>query len=151
MRALVCELGHPGRIESHLTGYVRIFRYFKYINEFLTNNRTENIKSRDDVFISDLADIVMKNLDDPSFNVLRMGQEIGLSQSQLFRKLKALTDQRPNEFIRTLRMKKAAELLTRKYGNVSEIAYAVGYNSLSYFSSSFKETFGKSPHDYVSH
>ena len=120
----------------------------KFIQEFLLMDRKEKVKSRDDVFLSDLAVVIMNNLDDSEFSVEVLSHEIGLSRSQLFRKLKALTGQGPNDFIRTIRIKKAAELLLKNIGNVSEIAYSVGFDNLSYFSKCFASIYHVSPSDY---
>jgi transcriptional regulator GlxA family with amidase domain len=68
---------------------------------------------------------------------------------QLFRKLKALTNSTPSEFIRLIRLKRAAKLMDQNYGNVAQITYEVGFNNLSYFAKCFKEFFGQSPSDYM--
>jgi len=68
---------------------------------------------------------------------------------QLHRKLKALTDHAPREFIRVIRLKRAAQLLEQKAGNVTEIAYEVGFNNISHFAKRFKELFGTSPSEFV--
>ncbi len=68
-----------------------------------------------------------------------------MSQSTLFRKLDALTNQSPIEFIRTLRLKRAAVLLKERYGNVSEVALEVGFSNPSYFAKMFKQAFSVSP------
>jgi transcriptional regulator GlxA family with amidase domain len=78
-----------------------------------------------------------------------MTGEIGMSRMQLFRKLKALTNQTPSEFIRTIRLKRAAQLLQQKFGNVAEITYEVGFNNLSYFAKCFRELYGVSPSEYA--
>ena len=71
-----------------------------------------------------------------------------MSRQQMHRKFRALVDQSATEFIRTIRLKKAAELLSQKSGTVSEIAYDVGFNTLSYFTKSFQEQFGVAPSEY---
>ena len=70
-----------------------------------------------------------------------------MSRSSLYRKLKSLTNESVNDFIRSVRLKKSLELLKQKQLNISQVAYEVGFNSLSYFTSSFKKHFGFSPSD----
>ena len=91
----------------------------------------------------------MANIDNSEFKVEILSKEIGLSRSQLFRKLKALTGQNPQEFIRFIRKKKAAELLLKKTGNISDIAYAVGFDNPSYFSRCFTKVYKVSPSEYA--
>jgi AraC-like DNA-binding protein len=71
-----------------------------------------------------------------------------MSASQLLRKIKALTNQTSNEFIRDFRLQRAATLLEKKSGTVSEIAFDVGFENLSYFSKVFQEKYGKLPSEY---
>ncbi len=71
-----------------------------------------------------------------------------MSRSQVHRKLKALTDQSATNFIRNYRLHRAAELLKQEAGNITEIAYQVGFSSQTYFSSSFQALFGCSPSEY---
>jgi AraC-like DNA-binding protein len=68
-----------------------------------------------------------------------------MEQKQLYRKIKALTGQTPTEFIRTIRLRHAKQLLEQHAGTVSEIAFQVGFNNLSYFSKCFREEFGQLP------
>ncbi|MEM7039319.1 MAG: helix-turn-helix transcriptional regulator [Bacteroidota bacterium] len=71
-----------------------------------------------------------------------------MSRVQLHRKLKALSGQTTTEFIRTIRLKRAAQLLEQNFGTVAEVAYAVGFGNLSYFSKCFKAQFGVSPSEF---
>ena len=87
-------------------------------------------------------------MSDTDFSVERLVVEIGMSRVQLHRKLKALTDESTSEFIRTIRLKRAASLLEQGYGNVSEVMYQVGFNSVSYFASNFKQRYGVNPSEY---
>jgi AraC-like DNA-binding protein len=73
-----------------------------------------------------------------------------MSRVQLFRKLRALTDQSPVEFIRAIKLKRAAALLEHHAGNISEIAYQVGFNNPAYFAQCFRKLFGVSPKEYAS-
>ena len=72
-----------------------------------------------------------------------------MSRSQLLKKLKALTDYSPGDFIRLMRLKKAAELLKKGVGNIAEVAYTVGFQDPSYFTKSFQKQFGKTPSDFI--
>jgi AraC-like DNA-binding protein len=72
-----------------------------------------------------------------------------MSRTQLHRKLKALTDLPPHMFIRFIRLKHAAKLLRKHTGNITEIAYNVGFNSPAHFAKAFREQFGKSPSEYA--
>jgi AraC-like DNA-binding protein len=75
--------------------------------------------------------------------------EMALSRAQLHRKIKALTDKTTGEFIRTIRLNRAAELLRAKTDNITQIAYETGFNSLSWFAKAFKEQYGVTPSQYM--
>src|SRR5690606_1695912 len=92
--------------------------------------------------------VVHENLDNPEYSVEKFSADMLMDRTGLYRKLMALTGQSPTNFIRTIRLNKAAELLKEKQLPVSEIAGAVGFNSLSYFSKCFHEKFGKAPSQY---
>jgi AraC-like DNA-binding protein len=78
-----------------------------------------------------------------------LGLEVGMSRMQLFRKLKALTDQAPGDFIRIMRLKRAAEMLTQGAGNIAEVAFQVGFQDPSYFTKSFQKQFGQTPSEFL--
>lgn len=107
------------------------------------------VTSADEKFLNKAIQIIEENLGDCDFDVTAMTGEIGMSRMQLFRKLKALTNQTPSEFIRTIRLKRAAQLLKKNFGNVAEITYEVGFNNLSYFAKCFRELYGVSPSEYA--
>jgi transcriptional regulator GlxA family with amidase domain len=107
------------------------------------------VTSVDEKFLNKAIKIIEDNLGDCDFDVTAMTGEIGMSRMQLFRKLKALTNQTPSEFIRTIRLKRAALLLKKNFGNVAEITYEVGFNNLSYFAKCFRELYGVSPSEYT--
>ena len=106
------------------------------------------ITSADEAFLERACALVEAYMDKSYFNVEVFAQEIGLSRSQLTRKLRAITGMTPAVFIRHLRLLRAAQLLEQKAGNVSEVAYAVGFNGPDYFSHLFREQFGTSPSEY---
>jgi len=107
------------------------------------------ITSADEKFLNRAIGIIEEKMGDFEFDAQTLQQEMILSRSQLFRKLKALTDLNITEFIRTIRLKRAAKLLEQKFGNVAQVTYEVGFNNLSYFAKCFKELFGVSPSEYV--
>lgn len=96
-------------------------------------------------FYSRFVDIVTEHLGDTDLSVVYVAERVGLSQSQLTRKIKALTNYTPVEIIRTLRLRRAKSLLCVTDKTISEIAFEVGFTSLAYFSKCYKEEFGESP------
>ena len=107
------------------------------------------VTSADEKFLNKLISFIENNLADPDMNVDSLTEEINLSRSQLHRKLKALTDLSATEFIRTIRLKRAAQLLEQHHGTIAETVYAVGFNSLSYFSKCFQKQFNITPKEYI--
>jgi len=99
-------------------------------------------------FLLDLTQVIESNLDNEQFGVDELGREMAMSRSQVHRKLKAITDQSATTFIRNYRLRRAADLLKQDAGNVTEIAFQVGFNSQTYFSSSFSELFNCTPSEY---
>ena len=99
----------------------------------------------DQEFLAKAKQIVLDNLGEASFNAEAFRQEVGMSKTQFYRKLHALTAQSPGQYIRALRLERASELLEEKRSNVSEVAYEVGFNNLSYFAKCFRKQYGKLP------
>jgi DNA-binding response OmpR family regulator len=107
------------------------------------------VSSTDERFMEKVMAIVEAHLGDAEFGAEQFGREVGLSRMQLHRKLTALTGQSTGDFLRTMRLKRAGQLLEAQAGTVSEIAFTVGYSSLSYFTRSFREQFGINPSEYA--
>jgi signal transduction histidine kinase/ligand-binding sensor domain-containing protein/DNA-binding response OmpR family regulator len=101
--------------------------------------------SLDDAFLQKVRKITVENMEDPDFSVEALARELAVSRMQLHRKLKALTGQTCTEFIRTLRLLRAKQLLQQGRGSVTEIAFEVGFNHLSYFSKCFRTHYGHLP------
>ncbi|MBD0777407.1 response regulator [Maribacter sp. ANRC-HE7] len=95
--------------------------------------------------ISKIKKIVEENISNPELTSNMLCTEMAMSSSKLYRKITQLTDMSPNEFIRTIRLKKSATFLKTKNYNVSEVAHMVGFNDPLYFSRCFKKQFGHSP------
>ncbi|HTJ51084.1 MAG TPA: ATP-binding protein [Cyclobacteriaceae bacterium] len=104
--------------------------------------------SLEEKFLQKARTIVESNINDFAFGVETLSAEMHLSRTQLLRKLKALTGLSPNEFIKDLRLKRAAELILSKADTISQIGYAVGFNDQSYFTKCFKKQFGVAPSEY---
>jgi AraC-like DNA-binding protein len=107
------------------------------------------ISSYDQNFLQKTMETIILNLSDSQFSVESLGNKLNLSRMQLYRKLVAITGQTPNKLIRNIRLSKAAELLAARTGNVTEIAFEVGFNNLSYFAKCFQDQFGISPSEYI--
>lgn len=117
----------------------------RYAKDNIWLTDTADIPSMEKMFLDRVRKAVESHLDDEQYSVERLGEEIGLSRTQLHRKLKVLIDQSPGDLIRIIRLQRAYELLKNKAGNVSEVAYMVGFGNPKNFSTSFSKYFGFSP------
>ena len=106
-----------------------------------------HLEDRDRQFLKQLQAIIQKNLSDSEFGVEDMGQQIGLSRVQLYRKVKAMTGSSVVDLLRKARLAKARRLLETRSMSVSEVAYEVGFSAPSYFTKCFKEEYGMLPGD----
>jgi CheY-like chemotaxis protein len=107
------------------------------------------VNSVDERFLKRAMEVLEKFMGDSTFGVEQFSLEMGVSHTQLYRKLHAITAFNPNEFIRHMRLLRAENLLRQKAGNVAEVAYLVGFNNLSYFAKVFKEKFSMSPVEFL--
>lgn len=117
----------------------------RFQNETVFKPKEVAVTSVDEAFLKRVLETIEKEMEEETFSVVELSQAVGMSRSQLHRKLKALTDKSPNQIIREMRLQRAKELLTKGAGNASEVAFMVGFNSLAYFSRCFKDQFGVSP------
>jgi signal transduction histidine kinase/DNA-binding response OmpR family regulator len=107
-----------------------------------------SVSSVDETFLKELQDIIEKNLGDAEFNVEQLCKKLYIGRTTLYRKILALTGEKPTEFIRSYRLKRAAQLLNANFGNVTEVAFEVGFSNTAYFTRCFKEKFHQSPSTY---
>ncbi len=121
----------------------------KFIKEPFASIKDLSPTKVDERLFKKAYEIVEKNLNNPDFNVLDFSNALRMSRTQLYRKIQAISGQSVKEFIRVIRLKKAAEFLLLGENNISEIAFAVGFNSLSYFTTSFTDYFGINPTKYI--
>ena len=100
---------------------------------------------KEDAFITELNAYINAHITEPDLGAETVSEHFAVSRMQLYRKLKALTNTTISNYIQSVRLEKAMQLLKEKQLNMSEIAYATGFSSLSYFSRTFKKVYGKSP------
>jgi len=106
------------------------------------------ITSADERFMNRAIEVVESHISDQGFTAEQFAGEMFLSRMQLHRKMRALTDLSPWQFVRKVRLHRAADLLRKRAGNVSDIAYQIGYDSPSRFAEAFRQEFGQTPSDY---
>jgi AraC-like DNA-binding protein len=121
----------------------------RYSQKVLLNPLEVEVGTVDKKFMERLMEAINKNLSDPDFNVSNLSREIGMSKAVLYKKFQALAHVPIGEFIKTLRLRKAAVLFAEDKLNVTEVAWEVGFNDRKYFSKEFKKFFGKSPSEYT--
>jgi signal transduction histidine kinase/DNA-binding response OmpR family regulator len=109
----------------------------------------DNVTTVDQRFLSNLQKILEENYTNPEFSVEDLSREIGMSRIHLYRKMKALTDFTPSEYIGKFRLHKARHILEQQRGNISGVALDVGFTSPAYFSKKFREEFGKTPSAFI--
>ena len=107
------------------------------------------MKSPDEKLLEKVMSVINKNLGNSDLSVDKIADEVGISRVHLHRKMKELTGQTPHDFIRNIRLKKAATLLSSGDMNVSEVMYACGFSNAASFSTVFKKLYGVSPRDYM--
>ena len=107
------------------------------------------LKSPDEKLLERIMDCINKNLNNSDLSVDMIADEAGISRVHLHRKMKELTGQTPHDFIRNIRLKKAAQLLANQGMNVTEVMYACGFANSASFSTVFKRFYGMSPRDYM--
>jgi len=103
------------------------------------------MNSMDQIFMERVTEQLETEISNALFGVVELAYSLGLSRSQLFRKIKAITSLTPNEFIRSFRLYRAMDMLKQQSATVSEIAYETGFQNPSYFSKCFQEQFGMAP------
>ena len=105
-------------------------------------------QSLDEEFMASLSTIIEEHISEAEFTVDDMAKLLLMSRIQVYRKIKALTGQTPNNFLREIRLKRAAQLLELTDYSVQEVTYKVGFNDLKYFREKFKDEFGVNPSEY---
>lgn len=123
----------------------------RYRKEFMADTGAQEIPPPEDEFMVRVMKCLKKNLSESEFNVEQMGRELGLSRTQLYRKILAMTDQTPGEFIRNMRLKMAARMFLEGHKNVTRVMYSVGFDTSVNFAQHFRQMFGVNPSEYIKH
>ena len=134
------------RIKNLISQRKRIHEHFKKhgIIEF----EESNITSVDKIFLEKVFNSIVANISNASFSVEELADKVRVSRSVFYKKINSLIGESPGELIRRIRLNKSAELIQKKFGNISEIAIEVGFNNPAYFTECFKKQFGVTPTKY---
>jgi len=120
-----------------------------YQNNAAIHIEEKKLSSKDEKFLSEITQYIQNNIDNPELGVHTIMAQMNVSRTHLHRKLKELSGLSTTEFIRTIRLRKAAQLLRNKVDNISQIAYQTGFSDCSYFTKCFKKQYGVSPTNYL--
>jgi signal transduction histidine kinase/DNA-binding response OmpR family regulator len=147
-------LTKPFHAEELLVRTKNLIAQRKQLRELFANRelridpKSITVTSLDQKFLEDVLKLLELKFSEAEFGVPQLQTELAMSKTQLHRKLKALTNEAPGELLRNFRLKRAAQLLLQDADNVTQVAYSVGFNNLSYFAKCFKELYGVSPSAY---
>lgn len=135
------------RVQSLIRNQQNLQQYF--YNEITHQEHTLNITGEYKEFLEKCIAVVEKHLDDDDFNIQLLAREIGMSHSNLYKKIKTISGQSANAFIRFIRLRKAAEMFIDTNYNINETAFYVGIKDIKYFREQFTKTFGLKPSEYI--
>ena len=137
------------RLQKLIENNIKIKEHFSKYSLPPKNKKELGFSKKELEFLENITKIIEKNLSNSNFGVEELSKAAGLSSSHFYRKLKQLTGQVPNAYLRNFRLQRAAELLDSNSGfSVAEVLYQIGIESNSYFSTSFKKLHGVSPSEY---
>jgi len=137
------------RIKKLLETRERFRMAYKEYNETSQDELLKGLSPKDKQLLSGLSCFIEENIEDSSLNADHLASHLAMSKTQLYRKIKALTDFTPHGLIKHIRLKKAAALLQEDEKTVSEVFYETGFNNRTYFYRSFKEAYGVTPGEYL--
>ena len=132
-----------------ITNEVKLLYESENRNASIDNKLIKTLMPNEEKFLTQLIDFIEQIWRKPNFNVNDFSKALGLSKSQLYRKLIHLTGQSPNNFLREFKLHKALKLLHNQNGNISEVAFETGFNSAAYFSKCFYNKYGILPSKYI--
>ncbi|MDZ7690144.1 MAG: response regulator [Balneolaceae bacterium] len=121
----------------------------KYSDQVLLKGKNIDVTSEDARFLQQVQQVIEKHMGNSNFGVEWLADEVNISARQLQRKLRSITNLSAGGYVRMMRLERAGQLLEQDWGNVSEVAYKVGFQDPKYFSRLFKQTFGATPTEYT--
>ena len=121
----------------------------KFSEEVRLKGKEVEVSSEDARFLKEVQSVIEENMENTNFSVDWLADGINLSSRQLQRKIRSITDLSAGGYIRFIRLERARQLLEQEWGNISEIAYKVGFQDAKYFSRLFKQTFGQTPTNFI--
>ncbi|WP_308993898.1 two-component regulator propeller domain-containing protein [Mariniflexile litorale] len=136
------------RVRNLLEAKKRLRDRFASIGGVLPSSEVTS-NSLDEAFLDKATKAIIDNISDPDYKLDNLLNEIGIGRSQFYRKINSITGQNPSNFIRTIRLKYASELLLKNKFSIKEITHMAGFNSTAYFSKTFRELFGLTPTEYL--
>jgi len=136
------------RIDNLLRSRQQLRAAVKEGGGMTAKEKDEKLTTQDKLFLDHLKEAIGKHLANPNLKMDELGEELGISRVQLYRKVKVLTGLSPVELLRQMRLERGKTLLASTTKTVAEIAYEVGFGTPSYFSACFKKQYGKLPMDY---
>ena len=132
-----------------ITTEVKLLYESENRNAAIDDKLIKILKPHEEKFLTQFIDFIEEIWAKPNFHVNDFSKALGLSKSQVYRKLTKLTGQSPNNFLKEFRLHKALNLLHKQHGNISEIAFETGFNSAAYFSKCFLDKYGILPSKYI--
>lgn len=135
------------RIKNLYDNQARLQKYFS--SQLVLQPSEVQFTSAGKEFLRQVVDLVEESIYTSDFNVQKMSRKLGMSQSAFYKKIKSLTGMSINEFVRSIRLKRAAQLLSAGQHNITEAATEVGYSDMKHFREFFKKQFGKTPSEFM--
>lgn len=136
------------RVQNLLESQKRIREKFSKLGAILPSSELTT-NSLDEAFIEKTTKIILDNISDSDFKLDDILKEVGIGKSHFFRKINSITGQNPSNFIRTIRLKYASELLLNSNYSIKEVSHMSGFNSPTYFGKTFRELFNVTPREYI--
>lgn len=138
------DLSFGGQHEQHSTYAIQ-----DIIEPTPIASANTSLKGQNHSFLEDVLQAIETNMADEDFGMSELSREVGISERQLQRKLKSITNKTPNQMVRSVRLHKAREILQQQVEGISQVAFQTGFSSPSYFTKCFRKEFGVSPSDVV--